>query len=221
MKQVKNGTFGFTQIVLTDMQSIHFLSCSIPAQRWCSYTKEHPGLFTSFGQKSLGRTSFSRHIIVASVGRNFRTSIFLLSIGITNWGGRLSTVDLPFKVTCFVKNVNNIFNIKWSWSKLVSSRRSNVPTLLFPFSKSSLPSIERMGDKVRWMDGSSWLSAKTFDQLTFDQMMLYRRCEPTNFTCKMVGFTNATCLWSMIWHERSACQGPILSNSNSRIFVIT
>jgi hypothetical protein len=154
MKQVKNGTFGFTQIVLTDMQSIHFLSCSIPAQRWCSYTKEHPGLFTSFGQKSLGRTSFSRHIIVASVGRNFRTSIFLLSIGITNWGGRLSTIDLPFKVTCFVKNVNNIFNIKWSWSKLVSSRRSNVPTLLFPFSKSSLPSIERMGDKVRWMDGS-------------------------------------------------------------------
>jgi hypothetical protein len=33
-------------------------------------------------------------------------------IGITNREGRLSTVDLLIKVTCFEKDVNNIFNIK-------------------------------------------------------------------------------------------------------------
>jgi hypothetical protein len=35
----------------------------------------------------------------------------LVWAGNTNWGGRLSTVDLLVKVVCFVKNVNNIFNI--------------------------------------------------------------------------------------------------------------
>jgi hypothetical protein len=32
--------------------------------------------------------------------------------GNANWGGRLSTVDLLIKVACFVKEVNNIFDIK-------------------------------------------------------------------------------------------------------------
>jgi len=49
--------------------------------------------------------------------------------GNTYWGGRLSTVDLTFKVVCFAKNMNNIFNIKRSWSKLVSTRRSTVLSL--------------------------------------------------------------------------------------------
>jgi hypothetical protein len=43
--------------------------------------------------------------------------------------GRLSTVDLRINVACFVVKVNNIFNIKSSRSKLVSTRRSNVPNL--------------------------------------------------------------------------------------------
>ncbi len=30
-------------------------------------------------------------------------------------GGRLSTIDLLIKVPCFVKEVNNIFNIKKCW----------------------------------------------------------------------------------------------------------
>jgi len=35
--------------------------------------------------------------------------------GNTNWGGRLSTVDLFIKVACFVKKKeNNIFNLKMS-----------------------------------------------------------------------------------------------------------
>ncbi len=37
---------------------------------------------------------------------------FNLKAGNTIIGGRLSTVDLLIKVACFVKNVNNIFNIK-------------------------------------------------------------------------------------------------------------
>jgi len=42
---------------------------------------------------------------------------------------RLSTVYLLIKVACFVKLVNNIFNIKRSWSKLISTRRSTVLNL--------------------------------------------------------------------------------------------
>jgi len=42
------------------------------------------------------------------------------------WRGRLSTVDLQIKVACFVIEVNNVFNIKISWSKLFSTRRSTV-----------------------------------------------------------------------------------------------
>ncbi len=30
----------------------------------------------------------------------------------TNWGGKLCTVDLLFKVVCFVKDSNNIFDKK-------------------------------------------------------------------------------------------------------------
>jgi hypothetical protein len=37
---------------------------------------------------------------------------FNLKAGNTIIGGRLSTVDLLIKVACFVKNVNNVFNIK-------------------------------------------------------------------------------------------------------------
>jgi len=42
--------------------------------------------------------------------------------GITNWGVKLSTVELLIKLTCFLK-VRNIFSIKTFWSKLVSKRR--------------------------------------------------------------------------------------------------
>ncbi len=34
--------------------------------------------------------------------------------GRSNRGGRISTVDLLIKVACFVKKVNNIFNVKMS-----------------------------------------------------------------------------------------------------------
>jgi len=51
-------------------------------------------------------------------------------VGNTNWGGRVSTVDLLIKVTCFMK-------MKKSWSKLVSTRRSTV--LILALSKTSLP----------------------------------------------------------------------------------
>ncbi len=50
--------------------------------------------------------------------------------GNTKLGLRLSTVDLLIKIACFVKEVNNIFSIKRSWSKLVSTRRSVVLGLL-------------------------------------------------------------------------------------------
>jgi hypothetical protein len=43
--------------------------------------------------------------------------------------GKLSTVDLLIKVTCFVTNEINIFNIKRNTSKLVFSRRSIVLSL--------------------------------------------------------------------------------------------
>ncbi len=38
----------------------------------------------------------------------------------------LCTVDLLIKVACFVRQLNNIFSIKMSCSKLVSPRRSTV-----------------------------------------------------------------------------------------------
>jgi len=37
---------------------------------------------------------------------------------------RFSIVDLLINIACFVWKVNNIFNIKRSWSKLISSTRS-------------------------------------------------------------------------------------------------
>ncbi len=53
--------------------------------------------------------------------------------GNTNIGGRLGTVDLLIKVACFVKEVNDIFKIKRSWSKLEVN--GTEPS---PFSKTSL-----------------------------------------------------------------------------------
>jgi hypothetical protein len=50
---------------------------------------------------------------------------------------QLKGEDLLFKVACFVRKINNIFNIKSSRSKLVSSRRSTV-LAAFPLSKGSL-----------------------------------------------------------------------------------
>jgi hypothetical protein len=47
---------------------------------------------------------------------------FILKAEKTNWGGRLSTVDLRIKIACIVKTENNIFNLKMSRSKLVSTR---------------------------------------------------------------------------------------------------
>jgi len=49
--------------------------------------------------------------------------------GNTNKKGRLGTIDLLFKVACFVKKVIFILNIEMSSSKLVSTRRSNVLSL--------------------------------------------------------------------------------------------
>ncbi len=40
------------------------------------------------------------------------------------WGRRLSTVDLLIKVACFVTKVNNIFNVKMSWFKIVQGGQS-------------------------------------------------------------------------------------------------
>jgi len=51
--------------------------------------------------------------------------------GNTNWRGRISTRDLLINVACFKTNVNNIFNLKSSWSKPDSTRRSTV--LYLPF----------------------------------------------------------------------------------------
>ncbi len=59
-------------------------------------------------------------------------SILWVSPGNTYWGGRLSTIDLLTKTGCFVTWVNNIFNIKRSWSKLLSTRRSTVLSLPLP-----------------------------------------------------------------------------------------
>ncbi len=77
---------------------------------------------------------------------------FYLSSGRTNWRERFYTVDLLIKEACLVKKVDIMF----SWSKLVSTRRSTVLSLLssvrlpwcplkasfvahsFPFSVSSL-----------------------------------------------------------------------------------
>ncbi len=49
--------------------------------------------------------------------------------GNTNWGGRLRTVDLFFRVACFVKKWKTVFSIKSRRSKLVSTRRSTVLSL--------------------------------------------------------------------------------------------
>ncbi len=58
-----------------------------------------------------------------------RSSLNIFASGNTDWRGRISTVDLLFKIACFVTMVNNIFNKKSSWSKLVRSRRSTVLSL--------------------------------------------------------------------------------------------
>jgi hypothetical protein len=49
----------------------------------------------------------------------------------TNKGERLSTVALLIKVLVFVKYMNNICNLKWSRSKLVSTKRSTVHSIPF------------------------------------------------------------------------------------------
>ncbi len=46
-----------------------------------------------------------------------------------NWRERFNTFDLLIKDASFVKGVNNIFNVKSSWSKLASTRRSIVLSL--------------------------------------------------------------------------------------------
>ncbi len=51
----------------------------------------------------------------------------------TNIRGRLSMVDLLIRLARFVKKLYNIFNIKKSWSKLVSTRRSTVLSLRSDF----------------------------------------------------------------------------------------
>jgi hypothetical protein len=67
------------------------------------------------------------HSLVVDDGIMMKDRVGHINIpGNTKWGGRLNTVDLLIKVACFVKNVNNIFNIKRSWLKQVCSRRSTV-----------------------------------------------------------------------------------------------
>ncbi len=44
-------------------------------------------------------------------------------------GGRPSTYDLLVKIACFVKKGKNIYNLKMSLSKLVSTRRAMVQSL--------------------------------------------------------------------------------------------
>ncbi len=84
--------------------------------------------------------------------------------GNTNWGGRLNTIDPLIKVSCFVKKVNDIFNIKSSWCKLVSTRRSTVLSLL-PFSKTSLVTL---------------LKLKIFLRQFFDPKFFWRSVVNTN-----------------------------------------
>jgi len=50
----------------------------------------------------------------------------ILCPGNTNWRGWLGTVGLLIKVAGFVKKKVMLANIKSTWSKLVSTRRSNV-----------------------------------------------------------------------------------------------
>jgi hypothetical protein len=50
----------------------------------------------------------------------------LAKAGTTNWRGMLSTVDLLIRLASFVKKLHTIFNVKSSWSLLVSARRSTV-----------------------------------------------------------------------------------------------
>ncbi len=56
----------------------------------------------------------------------------------------LSAVYLLIKVACFVREVNNTFDIKRSWSKLVSTRRSTVLSLPLQW---DLPSLVFVTDK--------------------------------------------------------------------------
>ncbi len=44
--------------------------------------------------------------------------------GNTNWRGRLWKHNIQIKVGCFITKVNNVFNLKSSWPRLVGARRS-------------------------------------------------------------------------------------------------
>jgi hypothetical protein len=76
--------------------------------------------------------SFKVRLIIDKIdnknNKNQSQVICILNQGILTEGKRLSTVDLLIKVACFEANVNNIFNIKRSLSKQVSTRRSTVCT---------------------------------------------------------------------------------------------
>ena len=89
--------------------------------------------------------------------------LWCLHSGNTNWGGRLSTVDLLIKVGCFAKKVNNIFIINRSWSKLVSTRWSTV--LILPFSKDSLLHPENTNCFILKARDGSCLSVLILKQL--------------------------------------------------------
>ncbi len=60
----------------------------------------------------------------------------LAGAGNTNWGGKLSTIDLLIKVDCFVKKENIIFNIKQA--DLNWLVQGSWLYWTFPFSKTSL-----------------------------------------------------------------------------------
>ncbi len=48
----------------------------------------------------------------SSIKKVFKGYYTMMNAGNTNLRGRLSTVDLLIRINCFVKKVNNIFNIK-------------------------------------------------------------------------------------------------------------
>ncbi len=65
----------------------------------------------------------------------------------TNWRVRLITVHLLIKEASFIKKVNNIVDIKRSWYKLVSTRRSMV--LSFPLHKTSLDCTNELETEIK------------------------------------------------------------------------
>ncbi len=128
-------------------------------------------------------------------------NVILLNVipGNTNWRGRLSTVDLLIKVTCFVKKVNSS---KISWSKLVSTRRSTALIhplqLVFPGFSSKCLNVWLL----LWML-FSWLHSAHSATLWFMPLNVVYCCLPF-------------CLMS--WHQLMGTPKEELGNYNLKRF---